>query len=176
MSNRILWIIMGLLAVIGGVFALANPFAASLAATVIAGWVFVFTGIVQAVAGFRAEGAGAKIWSILLGLLAIFVGVTVLGHPLKGMVALTTVVAIMFLASGIAKIVLSFSLEDRRFFWMILISGIASTVLGLVIFANFPVSAATSLGLLLGINLLFDGISALALAFTGDGQGGEEAA
>ncbi len=175
MTNRILWILMALLAIIGGVFALANPLAASVAATVIAGWVFVFTGVFQTIAGFRAEGTGAKIFTILLGLLGIWVGITLLGHPLKGMVALTTVVAAMFIASGIAKIVLSFSLEDRRFFWMILISGVASTALGLVIFANFPVSAATSLGLLLGINLLFDGISALAMAFTSDGQAEGEA-
>ncbi|MDV7144579.1 DUF308 domain-containing protein [Tropicimonas sp. TH_r6] len=175
MTNRILWILMALLAIVGGAFALANPFAASMAATVIAGWVFIFTGFFQAIAGFRAEGTGAKIFTILLGLLGIWVGITLLGHPLKGMVALTTVVAVMFIASGIAKIVLSFSLEDRSFFWMIMISGIASTALGVVIFANFPVSAATSLGLLLGINLIFDGISAFAMAFTSDGQAEGEA-
>ncbi len=170
MTNRILWGLMAVVAFVGGMFALANPFAASVAATVIAGWMFLIMGAIQAFAGFRAEGTGAKIWSILLGLLAVVLGVMILGEPLRGMVALTTVVAAMFLAGGIAKVILSFSMEDRRFFWMILISGIASVVLGIIIFANFPVSAATSLGILLGVELLFDAGSALAMAFSRDGE------
>ncbi|SDJ00934.1 HdeD family acid-resistance protein [Aliiruegeria lutimaris] len=175
MTNRILWFLMALIAIAGGVFALANPIAASVAATVIAGWMFLLIGIVQVVAGFRAEGTGAKIWNILLGLLAVVLGIMILGEPLKSMVALTTVVAAMFVATGISKIILSFSLQDRGFFWMVLISGIASLVLGLMIFANFPASAVSSLGILLGINLIFDGTSALAMAFTSDAKGAGEA-
>lgn len=175
MTNRILWFLMALLAIVGGVVALANPATASFFVTKFAGWIFIFMGVFQVVAGFRAEGAGAKIWSILLGALAVWVGITLLGNPLKGMFTLTFVVAIMFIASGIAKVVLSFSLDDRGFSWMILISGIASAALGFIIFANWPVSAVTSLGVLLGINLLFDGASALAMAFTSDGKAADEA-
>ena len=175
MTNRILWFLMALLAIAGGVFALANPLAASIAATVIAGWMFLIIGIVETIAGFRAEGAGAKIFSVLLGLLTVVLGVMIIGEPLKGMVALTTVVAVMFIVGGIAKVILSFSLEDKGFFWMILISGIASAALGVIIFMNWPISAATSLGILLGINLIFDGISALGMAFTADAKGAQEA-
>ncbi|PRY21217.1 uncharacterized membrane protein HdeD (DUF308 family) [Aliiruegeria haliotis] len=170
MTNRILWVLMALVAIVGGVFALANPFAASIAATVIAAWMFIIMGAIQVFAGFRAQGTGAKIWSILLGLLSVVLGIMILGKPLQGMVALTTVVAAMFLAGGVFKAILSFSLADKRFFWMVLLSGIASIVLGVMIFANFPLSAATSLGILLGVELLFDGVSALALAFSSDGE------
>ena len=170
MTNRILWFLMALVAIAGGLFALANPFAASIVATKLAGWMFLISGAVQTVAGFRAEGAGAKLWSVLLGLLAVVLGVMILGEPLKGMIALTTVVAAMFLAGGIAKLVLAFSLRDRGYFWLFLISGVATAALGVIIFANWPVSAATSLGILLGIELLFDGASALGMAFTSDGR------
>ena len=176
MTNRILWGLMAVVAFVGGMFALANPFAASIAATVIAGWMFIIIGAIQVFAGFRADGAGAKTWSILLGVLAIVLGVMILGRPLEGMVALTTVVAAMFLAGGIGKLILSFSLEDKRFFWLILLSGVASVALGIMIFANFPVSAATSLGILLGIELLFDAGSALAMAFSRDGHDAKAAA
>jgi uncharacterized membrane protein HdeD (DUF308 family) len=67
-------------------------------------------------------------------------------------------------------------LEDKRFFWLILLSGVASVALGIMIFANFPVSAATSLGILLGIELLFDAGSALAMAFSRDGHDAKAAA
>lgn len=170
MSNRILWSIVGILAILGGIFALANPFAASLAATAIAGWMFLIMGVLQIFAAFRLPGAGAKIWTILLGLLALYLGITILGHPLKGMIALTTMVAILFLAGGISKIILAFSMEDRQFFWVMILTGIASLALGIIIFANWPLSAATSLGILLGIELLSNGVTALILAFSRDSE------
>ncbi|MFV0359097.1 HdeD family acid-resistance protein [Tropicimonas sp.] len=170
MTNRILWIIVGVIALIGGFVALANPFPATLAATLIAGWMFLFVGILELVAAFRIPGTGPKIWAVILGALALYLGITVLGHPLKGSIALTTAIAILFLGGGLARIILSFTLEDRSFFWLTMISGIASLLLGIVIFMNWPLSAASSLGILLGVELIFDGVGALALGFSRDTQ------
>ncbi|MFD0982330.1 HdeD family acid-resistance protein [Tropicimonas aquimaris] len=173
MTNRILWIIMALLAIAGGIFALMNPFAASLAATTIAAWMFLIFGVLQVIAGFRVPGAGAKIWTLLMGALAIYLGITILGHPLRGMVTLTMMVGILFLAGGITKIILAFSLEDRRFFWAILLSGVVSVILAVMVFTNFPQSAAVVLGILLGVELLSDGVWSLAMALSSDGQEAE---
>lgn len=170
MKNKILWILMAAISIIGGIYALANPVLASGVATIFVGWAFIALGIVQVITGFRAESTGAKIWTILLGALAVYLGITLLGHPLKGMMALTTMLAILFFVGGVAKIVLSFALEDRRFFWAVLISGIASVALAAIIFANWPVSAVSALGILLGVELISDGISSLAMAFSSDGE------
>ncbi len=175
MKNKILWILMAAISILGGIYALANPVLASGFATILVGWVFIALGVVQVVTGFRAESAGAKVWTILLGALAVFLGVTILGHPLKGMMALTTMLAILFLFGGMAKIVLSFALEDRRFFWAVLISGIASIALAVIIFMNWPVSAISALGILLGVELISDGISSLAMAFSDDGEEAQSA-
>jgi membrane protein HdeD len=170
MKNKLLWIVMAGLSILGGVFALANPVLASGFATILIAWIFIAMGVIQVIAGFRAEGAGAKIWSILLGALAVYLGVTILGHPLKGMMALTTMVAILCLGGGMAKLVLSFTLEDRRFFWLVLLSGIASLAVGVIILMNWPVSAISALGILLGVQLLADGATSLAMAFSSDGN------
>lgn len=170
MKNKFLWVLMAIISIVGGVLALMNPAMASGFTTILVAWMFVLLGIIQVIAGFRVEGTGAKIWTILLGALAIYLGITILGHPLKGMVALTTMVAILFLGGGLAKIVLAFSLEDRNFFWLVLISGVASVALGVIIFMNWPVSAVTALGILLGVELISDGISSLAMAFSRDGE------
>lgn len=170
MNNRLLWILMAVLSIAGGVYALANPVLASGVATALVAWVFVAMGAIQVIAGFRAEGTGAKIWSMLLGALAVYLGITMLVHPLKGMLALTTMIAMLLLAGGASKVVLSFALEDRRFFWAVLISGVASVALGVTIFANWPVSAVSALGILLGVQLIAEGISSLAMAFSSDGN------
>ena len=166
MGGKILWSIIGIVSIIGGIMALLNPFAATLAATVIAGWVFIIVGIMQIIGTFTDKEATGKIWMILLGALAIWVGYAILNNPLAGVVALTTVVAISFLVAGLFKLVLAFSLEDRRFFWLILISGAVSVILAVMIFSNFPQSAGVVLGVLLGVDLISNGATMLAVAMS----------
>jgi len=175
MGNKFLWILMALLSIVGGVMALMNPVFASGLATIIVAWMFILFGVLQVIAGFRVEGTGAKIWTILLGALAVYLGITILGHPLKGMIALTTMIAVLCLGGGAAKVILSFALEDRRFFWLVLVSGIASLAVGVIIFMNWPVSAVSALGILLGVQLLSDGISSLAMALSSDGNAAADA-
>ena len=164
MNTWLFWLFIGVIAILGGVFALLNPLAATFAAEQIAGWLFLFVGVLQVIAGFREEGWSAKIWPILLGLAAVFLGVSLLTNPLAGILALTTVAAIMFLVGGILKIVLAFSLEDRSYFWLIVISGALSVLLAIMVFANFPQSAAILLGVLLGVDLISNGVALVAMA------------
>lgn len=164
MQNWILWVIVGILSVVAGIFALANPMAATLTAEQLAGWMFLFIGILQVISAFRAEGFGAKIWAALLGAVGVVLGVMLLGNPLQGVVALTVVVATLFLGLGIAKILASYSLRNTPFFWAVLISGALSVVLAIMIFGNFPASVVATLGILLAIELLSNGIATIALA------------
>ena len=164
MGKTILWVILGLISIAGGVFALLSPLMATFVATTIAAWVFIMVGIVQIVGAFSAEGLWAKLGNILLGALAVFLGYSILQHPLAGALALTTLVGIMFLSAGILKIIIAFSIEERSAFWLILLSGAASVLLAVLVFANFPASAAVMLGVLLGIDLISNGVSLIAMS------------
>lgn len=166
MSHRIVWIILGVLCILGGVLALANPLAASLTAVTLAGWMFLFIGLLQTFAAFRAERWSGRIWALLVGISFVILGIMVLGKPLAGMISLTLVVAVMFLVTGIFKIVLSFGLKGTQGFWLVLLSGALSVILALMIFSNFPVSAATVLGVLLAVELISSGVSMIALSGT----------
>jgi uncharacterized membrane protein HdeD (DUF308 family) len=163
MGNGILWIIIGIISVVGGIIALANPVIASLTATQIAGYIFIFVGIIQIVGAFGQDGIGSKLWNILLGVLAVWLGISILGHPLAGMLALTTMVAILFFISGVVKVALAFSVEDRSPYWLILISGVVSVLLAIMIFSNFPESAGITLGILLGVDLISNGAWLISL-------------
>lgn len=165
MGKTILWVILGIISIVGGIFALASPLVATFVATTIAAWVFIFVGIVQVIGALSAEGAWAKIGNILLGALAVFLGYSILQNPLAGAIALTTLVGILFLAAGVFKLILAFSVEERRAFWLILISGALSVLLAILIFSNFPYSAATMLGILLGVDLISNGVSLIAMSF-----------
>lgn len=158
----ILLIILGILSLAAGFLAMLNPFGASVAATVIAGWAFVLLGILEIIAAFQATGRGARIWAIILGVIAVVIGVNVLGEPLKSMVALTLVVGVMFVASGIFKLIVGFG-ASGNLRWAVLISAVASLVLGGIVLAYFPESAFITLGIMLAVELISNGIVMIAM-------------
>ncbi|TCL08589.1 uncharacterized membrane protein HdeD (DUF308 family) [Shimia isoporae] len=164
MFNWIFMLVIGVLSVAAGILALANPFGASVAATVIAGWSFVFLGGIQVVASFSAQGAGAKIFGILFGVIAFIIGLNILQEPLKGMLTLTFVAGIMFLASGITKAWFGFSNAEGTPRMALFLSAFISLALGAMVLSNFPQSAAVILGILLAVELISNGIGAIALA------------
>lgn len=98
----------------------------------------------------------------------VLLGMSLLAEPLRGILALTFTVAILFLASGIAKMSLAWRMRQHRYFWPVLISGVLSILFALLIFFNFPWSAVTVLGLLLGIDLVSWGISLIAIWAVGN--------
>ena len=164
MGNWILWLIMGIIALLGGIFAIANPLAATLTATALAAWVFMLVGILQVIGGFGVEGIGWKIWNILLGVLAIYIAIVIFNNPLKGVLTLTAAVAIGFFIGGIFKVVFAFQTEGSLR-WVLILSGIISVILAGMIWSNFPQSAAVVLGVLLAVELISSGVALIARAF-----------
>lgn len=163
MSSRILWIIMGVISIIAGIFALANPLAATLTAEQLAGWAFLIIGIIELIAAFRDTSSG-KIWAILLGVAFILLGISLLANPLAGVISLTLAVATLLLVAGVFKVIWSFQLRGTGAFWLVLLSGLLSLLLAIMIFGNFPASALSILGILLAIELISSGASMIALS------------
>lgn len=157
--NRSLWMVVGIISIIGGIFALFNPLSASLAAEQLAGWIFLLVGIMQFVAMFRAPTTSGKIYAAIGGVIGVLVGIELLQEPLKGMLALTMVIAILFMATGIVKVMTAFALRGTVAFLPILLSGAISIILAVMIFTNYPQSAASILGILLAVELISNGIS-----------------
>jgi uncharacterized membrane protein HdeD (DUF308 family) len=166
MSGWILLFALGVVSIIAGILALLNPFPASLAAVTLAGWAFLIIGAIQIFEAFRAQGWGGKLWTLLLGVVAVLVGINLLGRPLAGLITLTLVLGVMFIVSGLFKFIVGWRIHRSDFKFAVLISGAASLIVGLIIISNFPVSAAASLGILLGIELISNGVSAITLALS----------
>ncbi len=167
--KRSIWtLIMGLLMIAAGVLALMNPFPASLAVVVFAAWSFMILGVLQLISAFRDAKGGNRIWLILLALVMIWIGFVLRGNPLEGLVTLTIVVALSFVASGIAKLVVGWSLRSVGLGGWVMVSGLLSVVLGVMFMGNILGAAPWVLGFLLGIELISDGVAALFLWHSGE--------
>ena len=161
-----LFLVEGIVLVILGTLALLAPVIASVAATVLFGWLLLLSGIVGLVTTFRARHAPGFWWSLLSALLGIVAGVVLLGWPLLGTFSLTAVLIAFLFAEGIISIM--YALEHRnalsgRWGWM-LASGIVDIGLGVLLFIGLPGTALWALGLLLGINLIFGGWALIFMA------------
>jgi uncharacterized membrane protein HdeD (DUF308 family) len=176
MGNWVILVIIGFISAVAGLFAIFNPFPASIAVTQFVGIAFLIIGVGEIIGAFRTEGWGGKIWAMLLGVVALLVGINLLGEPLRGMITLSMFLAAAFIVSGLFKLFAGWHVHVPQWRYAVLLSGLASLLVGIVIFANFPLSAATSLGILLGVELLSNGVSAIAMGLSRRGGGAMVAA
>ncbi len=163
-KTRGLFLFEGVLLFLLGLFAIAMPTLSSLSVELLVGALFVAGGIVQGIKTFELKRALEIIWSIVLSLLYLAAGGILLTHPWSGMLTLTLFLAIFFLIEGIAKIYFSFRLKNYENWGWLLVSGILSVIISAIIWSGFPGTASWVIGLLVGINLLFLGLSMIFLS------------
>src|ERR1700727_1811421 len=160
------FLIEGILLVIWGVRPIFVPPAASLAVTILLGWLFLISGIAGLALTFWAREMPGFWWSLISAALAVLAGLILLAQPAQGTLTLTIVVGAYFLAEGVATIM--YALEHRRelsgrWSWM-LIAGLMDILIAAIIIAGFPESAVLALGILVGVNLLFGGATLIGVA------------
>lgn len=160
MSNWKLLIVLGVVSVIAGILALLNPFSASFAIEQFTAWVFLVLGGVQIIAAFRAQSWSGKLWTLLLGIIIVSIGINLLAEPLAGIVTLAILVGAMFIVSGIFKIIIGLRFQRAEFKTTVLVSGALSLVIGVMLMYN-----PTILGTLLGVELIANGVSTIAIGF-----------
>ena len=156
----------GIILVILGIAAIALPPIATLAFTIIIGWVFLISGVVGLFTTFWARHVAGFWWSLISAIIGIAAGVVLLLWPITGTLSLTLVLIAFFVIEGIVSIM--YAIEHRnqltgRWGWM-LVSGIIDLILAGIIFAGLPGTAVWALGLLVGINMLFGGAALIAMA------------
>jgi len=156
----------GILLAVLGLAAIILPPLASLAVTIFLGWMFLISGIAGLALTFWARGLPGFWWSLLSAVLAIGAGIILLAEPVQGTATLTIVVGVYFLAEGVATIL--YALEHRRelserWSWL-LVAGLVDIVIAGLIITGWPDSAMWAIGLLVGINLLFGGVSLIGMA------------
>jgi uncharacterized membrane protein HdeD (DUF308 family) len=93
------------------------------------------------------------------GVLGVLIGIELLQDPLQGILTLTMVIAILFMATGIVRVVVAFGLRRTVAFVPILLSGLLAIILAIMIFTSYPQSATYILGILLAVELISNGIS-----------------
>jgi uncharacterized membrane protein HdeD (DUF308 family) len=157
-------IALSVLMILAGVLAIVAPMAAGIAVTVVVGWLLVFSGAAHLVFAWHTRTTGGFIWELLLGIAYILVGAYVLRNPVAGLASLTLALAIYLLAEGILELVMSFRLRPMAGSTWLLLDGIITLILAILIWRSWPSGSPWVIGTLVGISMLFSGVSRLMLS------------
>jgi uncharacterized membrane protein HdeD (DUF308 family) len=163
MKNSVWTLVLGLLMAVAGVLSLLHPFPASLTVEIFVGWSFVILGGLQLLGAFQNAHGSNRLWLLLFAAVTLWIGIAMLDHPLQGLIALTMLIAISLVVSGVAKVLIGWPIRSVGLGGWVILSGVVSALLGVMVMANLLPSALTLLGVLLGIELIFDGVAIISL-------------
>lgn len=159
------WLLfLGLVNIVVGLVAIGAPVVASLASAIFIGWVLLFSGVVQLVHAFQVRGWKGFLLHLLSAIVYIGAGLVIATFPLGGALTLTLFIACAFIVEGVMRTALAFRMRPGHGWGWFLLGGVAGIVLGLMLWVEWPSSALWALGLLVGMNLLFSGVSLTSLA------------
>ena len=85
-------------------------------------------------------------------------------NPLLSVLSLTLVLAIFLLFEGIVEIIFYFKIRGTANAGWVLFDGIITLILGFLIWRRWPASSVWVIGTLVGISLIFSGISRVMLS------------
>jgi uncharacterized membrane protein HdeD (DUF308 family) len=160
-------IFIAILLILAGLFAISLPLIAGIAASIAVAWLLLFAGCLHLFFGWHTRSAGATIWKILVGLAYIAAAIFMLSHPGRGLLTVTLVLAVYLLVEGILEVVIYTRSRHLPGAGWFLFDAIVTIVLGVMIFKSWPMSSAWAVGTLVGISILFSGITRLSYAFAG---------
>jgi uncharacterized membrane protein HdeD (DUF308 family) len=156
-------ILLGVLAIIVGILALAWPGVTVLALVILfAVYAFIDAGL-QAVRAFSSGSAGRVFGHLLLGLVDVAAGVVALAWPGPTVLVLVLIVAIWAFTGGFFEIFAGFRTgETAGTRALFILGGLVSIAFGVVLFARPSVGAVT-LAMLFGLFSLIYGISQITV-------------
>lgn len=150
--------VFGVIAIILGFLAMLMPGLTGLSVVTMVGVFVLLAGIVRMFWAFKAGSFGKGLLVFAIGGLTLLCGIALVGHPLFASSVLTIVLAIYFIADGIAELAAGFQQRPQSGSGWLIFGGIVSILLGIMIWRQFPLSGMYAIGILLGIKLFTVGL------------------
>jgi uncharacterized membrane protein HdeD (DUF308 family) len=158
------WLIAGgILFIFVGFSAIGSPILYSLALAQLLAIIALVSGGIALVVAIFGKSTRHRIIEALSGVIRIVAGIVLLNCLAKSVAVITLVFSIFLAVEGVFLAVTAITMRATPGWVWMLISGIASLILGIMVYNRWPADSAVVLGLFFGINLLFNGSSLLAL-------------
>ena len=144
-----------------GLIAVVLPQVGGLAVALYFGWLLLLAGVALLLLAWRTHTTGVLPLQVGLGVIYILVALFLILKPGAGLASLTLLLAGYLLIEGLLELTAAFRAPQRAGRTWLLIDGIVALILALMIVTSWPSSAAWVVGTLVGLNLIFGGVSRL---------------
>jgi uncharacterized membrane protein HdeD (DUF308 family) len=160
------WVLLlqGILLIILSIYVFNNPVDVLAGISFWFGLIVLVTGAIGVISWLAAGKEERESMSLLWSLLALAFGILMTTHLLSTMKLVTVILGWWFVLAGILLFNIGWAAKkDGAAGWLIVLAGIFSVVAGFMIIFNLG-SGAVAVSTLLGLQVLFSGISLITLA------------
>jgi uncharacterized membrane protein HdeD (DUF308 family) len=155
-----------LLLIIFGLLAIGLPLATSFGVVLVIGWLLILSSAIQVLHACQSQCPVRIAWKSVVALLYMGVGIYFLAHPFLGVASLTLAIGVLFTAEAILDFCAYLKARQSVGSGWVLFDGIATLILGLVIWRQWPLSSSWAIGTLVGISMLLAGTTCLMITLT----------
>jgi uncharacterized membrane protein HdeD (DUF308 family) len=160
------FVLLGAALIAAGIFALGDVVAVTLASVIFIGAMLLVGGVFQIVHAFMTRTWSSFLFQFLGGALYIVGGLLIMDEPDQGSVLITLLLLAAFIVGGVLRIVIALRHRDMTGWWVLLLGGIVSLVVGVLLFAELPWSGLWVLGTLIAVELIMMGVTWLQFGLT----------
>jgi uncharacterized membrane protein HdeD (DUF308 family) len=159
-----LWLLLyGVLLAVCGTVGIVVPVFAAIGTMIVLGIALVVAGVATITLSFWAGKWTGLLVQVLVGVLYLVAGFAIFDTPVTGAMVMMLFIAAFFIVAGAFRILAAMLIRFPHWGWALL-NGMVTFLLGVIIYRHFPHGAVWVLGLLIGLELLFNGWTWIMLA------------
>lgn len=150
------FLVLGVLLVLCGTIAVLFPVITSVAAIHVLAIVLMVGGVATIVTAFWAGKWSGVLVQLLVGVLYLAAGFVVSERPVISILVLTMFLAMSFIVLGAFRALAAMMIRFPQWGWALL-NGAITMLVGIIIYRQLPIDALWVVGLLVGVEMLFNG-------------------
>jgi uncharacterized membrane protein HdeD (DUF308 family) len=157
------FLIFGILLTILGVACVVKAQTATTFSIMALGWVLAISGVVWLISSFYAFSWQGFFLYALNAIIRLVTGYLLIRHPNAGAEGVTMLLAALFMVGGLFRAMGASIIQFPRWGWTVF-SGLVSFAFGVYILATWPSLSTYVIGVVVGVDLIFDGSALLGFA------------
>ena len=154
---------LGILLMALGALCVVKAQTATAFSILVLGWILVISGVFWLINSFLAVATPVFFLFLLGALIRGGVGYLLIRHPNAGAEGLTMVLAVLFIVGGLFRAIGASVIKFPWWGWAVL-AGLVSVGLGIFVIATWGVTSTFLVGIVIGVDLMFDGGALAAFA------------
>ncbi len=154
---------LGILLMVLGAVCIVKAQTATAFSILVLGWILMISGVFWLVNAFLTFNWSLFFLCLLNALIRGGVGYLLIRHPNAGAEGVTMVLAVLFIVGGLFRTTAASAI---KFPWWgsTVLAGLVSLGLGIFVIANWGVTSTFFVGIVIGVDLIFDGAALSAFA------------